>query len=698
MERRGDGYELLIQARGYRSLVAVRLATAPTILPGDRLVVRGQLQRPRAARNPFTFDARRYYLARGAGWLMADPRLLHWQAAGPSPRRALERLRRAAIAHAQERFTPGAAALVAALVFGDREALPDGLSEAVRATGTAHLLAVSGQHLSLLVAFVGPVVGRLAATTGVRWSVLVAIAVMYAFLAGAQPPVVRAALAASLALLGPALGRPVDGLNVSGAAAWVMLVVSPLQLLDLSFRLSFLALLGIVVLAEPIRRWLPHGLGPEALWRGVAATLAAQAALLPVQADTFGTFTWVAPAANLVLLPISTLVLLGAMLWLPLDLVFGGWALPLTAALEAAVWLFERSAVALASISSTWSMPSLPGWWVVAYYTFLALLVADWRHPLRRLRSPRHRLPARGALVAAVASALWLTATLALLPQGLEIVVLDVGEADAMVVGAPGGGWAVVDAGLDGRPVAAFLRGRGVRRLWWMALTHAHADHQGGVGQVIGHVAVGAVVTAPGHEPLPPVLRRPGEGGGEPTPVLRTVEARDRLPLAPVDVRVLAPLEPARTSDVDVNDRSLVLRLTWAGWSVLLTGDLENAGEARLLEAWGPQGMLQADVLKVAHHGSATSTGPEWLAAVRPCLALISVGANNPYGHPAPEVLARLQQAGSRILRTDRDGAIWLRFRRDRLEILRYAPDGRQREVLYRHGAALRRAGEEAGC
>jgi competence protein ComEC len=249
----------------------------------------------------------------------------------------------------------------------------------------------------------------------------------------------------------------------------------------------------------------------------------------------------------------------------------------------------------------------------------------------------------------------------------LRVTFLDVGQGDAALVELPDGRRLLIDGGGGGGPrldvgervVAPFLWNRAIRVLDVVALSHADPDHAGGLGAILRHFTVkefwgNGVWDAGGGE----LLRLLDQRGL----LRRELRRGDRIWLGPVPVTVLHP--PAellrgslRGAASDENNNSLVLRLDWGLASILFTGDLEQEGEASLLGSAEP---LRHLVLKVGHHGSRYSTTERFLAAGQPNVAVISVGARNPFRHPAPEVLSRLEAAGIRTFRTDRDGAVLL--------------------------------------
>lgn len=675
------GLRLLLSIPGIAGQVAVEWPAGPEDprrwpLPGDRatVAVAHPPEPPRAARNPFAFDPRRYWYGRHVG-VVVEAR---WatMAPGPwSPQRGLAAWRHQRLGRLRQVLSPPAAGLLEALLFGVRAGMDAGVQEAFRQSGISHLLAVSGLHVGLVAAGAG----RLAVWSGLagpaRWAVTAVAAALYAALAGAGPPVNRAAVGAVLITAGPLLSRPVDGLNLLGAAACWALLPRPLSALDLSFRLSFLAVAGMLLLAGPLQALLPGGARARAVVRGLAAGIAAQLALAPLLAASFGELAWAGAPATVITLPPLALLLAAGGAWTLIDGVCPACAAPLIPALEGLAWTVARVGGLLARPGAVWSVPSPPGWWAALYYLWVFGWAADWRSTAERLRRRETDGPRRFLIAALGLAALLVLGTAALTPRHLEIVFLDVGQGDAIALGAPGGIWGTVDTGRRGAELTAFLRARGVRRLAWSAVTHPHADHAGGLDALVRAYPQVTLVTAE-------------EAGGAGAPAGLVVNRGHRLALGPVPIQVLGPPAAGRPG-WSVNDRSLVLRVEWAGWRVLLTGDIEAAAEEALLAAGGS---LEADVLKVAHHGSDTSTSAAWLAGVRPRLAVISVGSGNAYGHPHQAVLQRLAAAGVTVMRTDLHGAVWMRLRPGVVDITYYGPDGPRRLRL--PGAQDRRGGE----
>jgi competence protein ComEC len=594
----------------------------PPLAQGQRLTALARLGRPVGYQNPGTFDYAAFLARRGIsaiGTLRArditvlDERSPPWHA----------RVRRRAVTAMQEALPPASAALLAGLLLGERTALPPEIDTAFRRAGVYHVLAVSGSNVALIAATtwallaLGRAPRRVAAL-----GALVAVA-GFAAVTGPDPSVVRAALMAGLVLTALLLEREAAVVNSLALAGLVILAVRPADLHDPGFQLSFAATAGIVLAPLPRGRLLTP----------LAVSAAAQLAVLPIGLVHFNQVSTVGVLANLAVVPLAGLATVLGLFALAAGLVSAALASWLFAAAWPILLLLRGAAAAAAAVPGALVHLPAPGPLAVACYcAALGAGLAAWH-----ARAGRPRLT-RALAVAAVG--LLLVSVIATLaptlrrPDGrLRVTVLDVGQGDAIVVEGPDGRTVLVDAGSGGpyrldageRVVAPFLWNRGVLALHAVVVTHADADHAGGMA------AVRRLFTV-----------RDGWDGD--------VSAG---PLA-LGGAVVTPLAAAPAGR---NDAARVLRVDFGLASILLASDIEHAGERALATS---AASLRATVLKVPHHGSRTSTGPELLARVRPTIALVSVGARNPYGHPDAGVLTRLAAAGADVYRTDHDGALLL--------------------------------------
>jgi competence protein ComEC len=611
------------------------------------------------------------------------------------------------------------AAVARAMLLGDRSFLDSAEVEAFRDTGVYHVLVLAGLHVGILAAALLWAGRKLRLSLIARTTLTIAALGAYVAVVEDRPPILRAALMAAVYLLGRVLFRRTHLLNAVGLAALLILLARPSELTDSSFLLSFIAVATIAGIAapwlertaEPYRLALDH-LGdatrdtadpPRAaefrldaraaanwlaehlparvsrfapalitvpcrvglrLWELLVISAALQIGMLPLMAQYFHRISVAGFAANLpavlltgIIVPVGFVALFAGLLWGALGHVLGRLLAVLLGALIWSVHWFARAPWV------SYRVPSPPAFALAAF--FLAALLFSW------------------AILTAKRWAMWLTGALALLTVALiaaypftprlsrghlEITVLDVGQGDSIFAAFPDGRTMLVDGGgLPGgsyirgiRPgidvgedvVSPFLWSRGLKRLDVVALSHADEDHIGGLAAVLHNFRVGALWVGRDADSVRyrALLAEAHDRG---VPVVHRARG-DALDWAGAGVRVLWP-DGGAPAQRKANDNCVVLRLVDGGESFLLTGDIERPAE-RGLTSDGDA--LSGDFLKVPHHGSKTSSTEEFLAAVRPRFAAISVGESNPYGHPDAEVVERLAADGARVFRTDRDGAV----------------------------------------
>jgi competence protein ComEC len=576
-----------------------------------------------------------------------------------------ERLRRGA-RHRIEVLYGEQAALAASLLLAQRDALDRDVRDRFARAGLSHLLAISGLHVGLICGIL-LLIGSLL-RLGRRWSAVMAAfgTVGYVLMLGAPHSASRAALQLVLLLTATMLQRPTRPEALVAAAAMVLLAVEPGALLSPGFQLSFAGVAGLLALRPPFLRLLGVGLSDEPAGRAgrarrwladaLATSLAATIATGPIVAWHFGQVAPIGIVANLVAIPLLSLSLPALALAL---LTSGVWPV-------AGAFLAGPGVLALAALDRVAATAAAVPYASVAVHgsTAMLLTVAAGAGYVTSRRLGRVRLPIRGAAWAAVAVVVLAAAPLRPPGDRVEIHVIDVGQGDAIAVRSPAGRWFLVDAGIGGRGydagaqrVVPYLARRGARRIEGLVLTHPHADHTGGAPAVI-ELLKPRWVGDPG-SPAPSAqylgVLRVAHGAGTPWVGFRQGHS---FSMDGVRVEFLYP-EGVGVSAADPNDLSVVLRVAYGDFSVLLTGDATTLVEERLVERYGPA--LAADALKVAHHGSITSTTPPFLAAAAPTHAFISSGRGNRYGHPHPMVMERLAAADIRIFRTDRHGSIVLR-------------------------------------
>jgi len=678
----------------------IRVPRYPAYRYGDVLKIMGRLETPPQFED---FDYKSYLARQGIYSVIYYPEvevLDHSQ--GFKPLQWIYSLRERLSASLARALPEPQGSLAQAILLGLRGNIPDSLYGAFSRTGTAHLLAISGLHISIIIAmflsFGILVFGRQRSIY--IWLTLV-LTWLYALLAGMHPPIIRAAIMGSLFLIAEYLGRQRSAIIALAFAAAVMVGIQPHVLWSVSFQLSFLAMAGLVLLYPYFQVWGRKGVA--SLFRareriaaaggmitdGFAATLAAIVAVGPLIAYNFGVVSLVALPATFFSLPALPFIIVTAAL-----VAFTG----LFALLAAQIfgwlaWLFLSYLVFIvrgfdALPYSSIEVATVSTWHVWGYYVILAGVIASLKHRKQladfssRLISgikkvaegipkPRLGFSTKWLILPFLVVVILVWSVALTTPDDkLHVSFLDVGQGDAILIQTPNGQDILIDGGPDPQKINLEL---GERLPFWdrtidlVVCTQPQADHVTGLVEVLLRYKVKQVLE-PGVSYNSSIyqewLRLVEDKGIE----YNIARAGQEVDLGNgIKMEVLNPpatLYEGTSHDVDNN--GVVLKLTWGKVSFLFTADIREEAEFELI---GQRANLKSTVLKVAHHGSKTSTTSQFLAAVDPEVAVISVGADNTFGHPSPEVMERLidRLGEDNVYRTDEDGTVELITDGDRL-------------------------------
>jgi competence protein ComEC len=574
------------------------------------------------------------------------------------------------------------AGVAAAIAIGDRTGLAPADEERLQAAGTYHVIAISGGNIAILTVML-LVLGRWLGVPARGVAVAtIGLLLAYGQVTGPAPSVDRAISAAVLFLVARLLEHRTPPLNVLAVAAALALTVSPATVFDPGFILSFGATLGILV---GVPR-LPGGsaargdsarslIGILREFAGAAvamlrATVAAEIALAPIAAAMFGRVTIAGLLLNFAAIPLMTIVQVGSFAGLGVWLVDRGLARWCGYVVHLSGRGLIDSARLVELVPWLWREVPPPAWECVAAY-YAALILALVRRPLSRVAGVTAALLA--ALIVAGPHATARDAVPIPKPGTLRVVFLDVGQGDATLLLLPDRRAFLVDAGglpaaplqdaTDGpafdigeRVVAPALRAFGVRAIDTLVLTHADSDHIGGALALLTRFRPRAVwegVPVPRNEPLQWVH----DGANAIAAEWRVVQAGDELHVRDVSLRVLHPPLPEWERQRVRNDDSVVLEARFGNVSIILPGDVGKEGETQLLDRIDSSRLT---ILKVPHHGSATSSTSAFVDKVRPLAVIFSAGRNNRFGHPAKAVMDRYRAAGAEIFSTADDGAVVL--------------------------------------
>lgn len=707
--------ELEPHARAQVTLYIKDGETLPDLRYGQNIELDARVRVPRNYGNPGAFDYAHYLARRDIYWTASGAassvRILPGQCGRPLEKFAMDL--RAAALHRIERLYPGDGyntGMMQALLLGQQFQLQRVWTEGYRNTGTFHTIVISGTHVAILAAFFLFFLRLcfLPETTAMAFTV--AAAWLYALVAGWGAPCVRSAAGLTMVAIAGFFYRERRPLNLLAAVALGFLVFDPDQLFDASFQLTFLAVAFLGAFATPLIRAtsgpLARGLAelentdrdlhlpPRVAQFRIEMRLLAETLRRRLHLPARAAVAAIAVPARVLLFlfeitAISAVIQIG--LALPMVVYFHrvglsglsanafvvpvmGVAVPVgfvavitgwTWVARIGAWLLGLSQAIVswhASIEPDWRIPTPPVWLGIA---FCAALIAAGV-----ARGKRWRI-ATGSVVA-VLLALLLASPFPpdTHPGQLELTAIDVGQGDSLFIVFPDGktmlldGGGIPDFGHHGHTqldtgedvVAPYLWDRGIRRIDVMALSHAHDDHIGGLPALLAdfhprELWTGATPESTTWQKLRSEALRRG------VKIVPMQEPR-RFSFGGVQVEVLAPLDDYLPVDEPKNNDSLVLRLHFGHRSFLLTGDAESPVERGMMER---NELAPADVLKVGHHGSHTSTTEEFLSTVAPAFALISVGKDNSYGHPHRDVIARLAEHHTAVFRTDEDGRVSIR-------------------------------------
>ncbi len=564
------------------------------------------------------------------------------------------------------------ASMARALLVADMRGVSGDVRHAWADAGIVHMLSISGLHVAILGEAISLLLGALRFGPRTKLAVTATLLGAYILMLGCPPPAVRSGVMLAALGAGQLLQRPTSPWAPLALGALIPVLLDVRTVSDLGWQLSVGGMASLIATGALAPRLLPR------TWRGWQRTLArealtsvvATAVTAPLVACQIGRLSLIAPLTNLAAAPIMGFAQPALFLALafsrvtPVGRLFAASAHPMLAALDRVAMI--GAAVPGGSVAVT------PGD-AVAVLASLAAVAA--------VVACVSRWPARPAMLAllALAGCVWwpsprsVVLTSVAVSHELELHVIDVGQGDALALRTPGGHWVVMDAGREWpggdagtRTVVPYLKRQGAEHVSLFVLSHAHADHVGGAAAVLAQLGADELWDGAWVGPTPGYKRMLGEARARRINWHR-VHPGDTRVIDSVEFTVLAPDSAWVTEQQDANEASVVVRVRYGAITMLLTGDAEGGEESWLRDHAATA--LHADVLKVGHHGSRTSTTPALLDAVQPRLAVISVGRINRYGHPNPGTLSALARAGVRVLRTDQLGSIVIRTDGQRLAV-----------------------------
>ncbi len=632
----------------------------PVYQAGYMVRLNGKIRLPHNYQNPAMFDQVLSLKEQGITatmWAKSITLAGEQHYTGFSLATTLARLRTTVTNSMAQAMPPGDVAVLSALLFGGYDGISSGLIQAFSATGTIHILSVSGTHIALVAGVTALICSFLHLGPRVTAVVCAVFISFYSLLAGMVPAVTRSLFLGLSALLAVWVGRERDCSQALLMTALLLLLYQPLWIYDVSFLLSFAATGGIVWFSPLLRAKFDFLPAPLAL--SMAVTIAAELGVLPLLAYYFNTLPLTSLLANLVIVPILELTVVAALTGALLTLV-----LPALYLLPRVIFVCCSLAVGL-SVSLTKLLASwggqlyLPPFYLLTGLIYYLLLFYLFGY------QPKFILPAQTVwsryrfAVITFCWAVFMGCCLYIVgPHAVTVHFIDVGQGDATLVITPHGRAVLIDTGgiigennhfdVGARVVVPYLKHYGVTALDYLILTHGHQDHAGGAAGIATLLDVKQALIA-NEPPSPSILALETAMNHQ---HLIVTKQGQKILLDGVSFEVIHAA--ISVADKPGNEVSSVIRIVYGPASFLVTGDLEATGEQELLE----QGVAPVTVLKVGHHGAKNASTADFLAALHPRYAIISVGYENHFGHPHVDTLQRLHDGQAKIYRTDEDGAI----------------------------------------
>ena len=632
---------------------------------GAECKIYGEPELPDAARNPGQFDYQKYLLGQGITYQIVIDSMESLDCYGASFMHNIYQLRTDLIQFVQKEISPETAVWLNALVLGDDTQISDETTELFQRWNLSHILAISGLHVGLLVGLFYFLLVKMNVLTKekAQW-VIIFFLPLYAVIAGGEPSVMRASTMVLLFMLANKLNWKFSVTDVLSIVFMVLILLDPYILYHIGFQLSFCVTLGLLL----SKNWLSQS--NISFFSVLKVSFVSQMIILPLQVEYFFTFQPLSILLNLLVVPYFTLFVIPLMFFMLLLAPLAGFLISHIDRLF--VNIHEFFMLILEFIDQflyfPWVIGTFPLVGAIVYYALFLMLMENLE-----TKNRNH----------AFRYGIYLTALLMLMvirpyfsPAG-NITMLDIGQGDAMVIELPyRKGVIMVDAGAQmafesdepsdrvfKQIIKPYLYSRGISKVDAVFISHEDTDHMGSLRYMAENMMIDSVIVSDFYtfsEQMTEALANNG------TTVLR-VSPEETVTIGDQTFYVLAPEQDKQSA----NENSLVLYTAIGGKTWLFTGDIGTETEHKLVNAY-PE--LQADVLKVAHHGSDTSTDPVFLQKLHPEYGLISAGENNMYGHPHTSVIEALEEANINIVRTDQKGAIQYYFSKSEGTFSTYLP------------------------
>jgi competence protein ComEC len=623
----------------------------------------GNIEKPKAATNPGGFDNKRYLSSIGVSGTVSlrdisDVNITGEKSGGWFWKLGFK-IKKSILGIINYCMDKNQAGLLSGMIIGYKDGLDETAYSAFSKAGLTHIMVASGMNVAFIILPLTFIFKKLRISNFIASISTILILILFVFIAGFSSSVVRAVIMGIIIMSGKLLKRETDIYTSISAAALFLTFVNPYTVFDIGFQLSFSATISLVMFYPKIKELFSHRYIPDLVSDTLSATIAAQIGVVPITLYYFNNFSTISILSNLLVVPMVQMITI-----LGFVMVFTG-IVNINAAvligyinntfLSFVLFVTEyTSKIPYASIKL-----ATPSIWLITGYYIIMLYIFKWRKVLKNISGFKYL-----KFICTVVLIMLLMAK-SLIPKPLEITFLDVGQGDSAFISTAHGRKILIDGGgkaagsksefdIGKSVMVPFILDRGTKKVDIVIATHGHSDHTEGLEDILEEISIGTVIIpetdGTGFEKIIKICKEQG---------ITIVKCKKgdviRLDSETV-LNVLSPLpyEQDSLAQQSLNDSSLVLKLVYRKVKVLFTGDSEIPVEQRMLQ----EGLdLKADIIKIGHHGSYSSTSQEFIDSVKPKFAVISLGKNN-FGHPSQFVLDRLIERGISLLRTDERGAV----------------------------------------
>lgn len=562
----------------------------------------------------------------------------------------------------EELFPQNQAGILNGMLIGETNSISKDVIEDFKESGITHLLAVSGSNVAMVIVISKLLFSRLFGKKYSQFFVIIFI-ILFVLISGASPSVLRAGLMAILDIVAGILVKKSNSFNNLFFSAFIIFLLNPFSLINVGFILSFAGTIGILTLSEPIQKVLQKFIKSEMILENASVTLSAQIFLLPIIAYFFNTVSIVSIFTNLFVLPIASILTVAGLITFIISLI----CFPIANIISVPIKYLINYIMFIANICSNIAIFNItvitPKLYKIIFYYMIVWVLTNKRADMyiNEISSKNKIVNKRNLIISIVILSCLINVFYKTPKNYIEVSCIDVGQGDSFYIQTQnnksilidGGGSETSDYNVGENILLPYLLDRSCYKIDIIFVSHAHADHIDGVLTVIEKLKVGKVIIGPQNKDDEKILELYKMCRDKKVEIM-SVSTGNVINFDNIKFEIIYPYKNAQEDNV--NNLSLILKMKYANKSILFTGDIEGDSEEKI------KGDIKADILKVAHHGSKTSTTENFLKRVSPQIAIISVAEKNIYGHPSAKVLERLSRYTNKIYMTKDSGEIRIRI------------------------------------